>query len=145
MTGHTHEDVDQLFSCFSRLLQIKAAHSLPELFEVFEKCYTTNSTTPNPRAKHVGKLPMYDIKTWLDPVRETMRYHTGPHCFRITRENGKAVLHTKKWSTDKRWVPVRAEEGSEPHLLTGLPTGEANLLEPHYDTSEVHNEQGSTD
>jgi hypothetical protein len=39
LVGHTHEDIDQMFSCFSRSLRRKEAHDLPMLKEVIQESY----------------------------------------------------------------------------------------------------------
>ena len=40
MVGHTHEDVDQLFSRISSGLAKRDAHTLPQLLEAIEKSAT---------------------------------------------------------------------------------------------------------
>ena len=84
MVGHTHEDIDQLFSRFP--LGWNPAMTVPELIEHFEESFT-----PKPTSVTVNKL--FDISAWLTPyfskqIKNTM----GPHLYKIEmNKDGKGM------------------------------------------------------
>ncbi|KAH3748463.1 uncharacterized protein LOC127861194 [Dreissena polymorpha] len=51
--------------------------------------------------------------------------HSRPHVFKIINQNGKAVIYTKKWSTDKTWNVC---EGN--FLLKSCPSGPVSQIAP---------------
>jgi hypothetical protein len=59
MVGHTHEDIDQTFSCFSRHLAKRNARTIPELFAEMESSYT-----PRPSCEQLRCT--FDVKKWMD-------------------------------------------------------------------------------
>lgn len=98
MVGHTHEDIDQCFSCFSRWLDKHRAYTLEDMMEGFEKCYT-------PRPTSILLEDIFDFKSWITPHLNDLTGHQDPHQFRISRdENGKAFIATKSWCTDPEWT-----------------------------------------
>jgi hypothetical protein len=131
MVGHTHEDIDQFFSRLATWLRKHCAVTLPQLFLGLQQCYT-----PDPIVFKIREL--YDIKGWLDPHLNIMSKHSNPHCFRIKKDNtGKALMHVKKWSTDKEWLPCAVQEGKPPYLLLSHPDGQPNLVPPDYDALDL--------
>ena len=123
MVGHTHEDIDQLFSRFSRRLGWNPAMTVPELMEQFEECFT-----PKPTSVTVDKL--FDISAWLTPyfskqIKNTM----GPHLYKIEmNKDGKACIKTKHWSTDETWSTC--EGAHEGVFLQTMPPGAPTLVRP---------------
>ena len=125
MVGHTHEDVDQVFSRFSSWLNRHAAITLDKLINGFSDSYT-----PKPRGYIVEHI--FDITSWLTPYLNTMSMHSKPHQFKITLdESNRAVIHTKKWSTDKEWTPCQSSL-EQPYLLKAMPTDTPPILSPQY-------------
>ena len=58
------------------------------------------SFSPKPQAILLNEV--YNIGDWLSTALDSIEKHSGPHCYKITREeNGKAALQYKSWSTDK--------------------------------------------
>jgi hypothetical protein len=47
MVGHTHDIVDQMFSCWSRALSTQDAPTLTKMFKLFREKYSTNSCSIN--------------------------------------------------------------------------------------------------
>eukprot|EP00105_Crassostrea_gigas_P040560 XP_019924708.1 PREDICTED: uncharacterized protein LOC105332847 [Crassostrea gigas] len=95
MVGHTHEDIDQVFSKFSHWLCKHAAMTLEKLMEGFEKCYT-----PTPAS--IRTSTVFNITEWLIPHLNTIKNHSKPHIFKIAKDdNGRARIFSKEWSTDK--------------------------------------------
>ncbi|XP_052692810.1 uncharacterized protein LOC128171098 [Crassostrea angulata] len=94
MVGHTHEDIDQVFSRFSSLLSRRSALTLTKLITAFERCYT-----PVPTGIRTDRV--YNISEALD--LENISGHSKPHAFKIIKEDAKATIFWKKWSTDRIW------------------------------------------
>ena len=119
MVGHTHEDIDQTFSCLSRYLRKHDAITMPGTFisitsmvtnsikvffhftEMHDCCKAANSSV-----RGVTNLQyIFDIKSWLSPHLAEIHGHTTPHVF-LFRKNadGVAVMFTKNWSHEE-WEP----------------------------------------
>lgn len=120
MVGHTHEDIDQMFSRFSTALGKHNAITIPELKEVFESCYKTASpyceedsevhTGPSsvaPRKKRKVNTEQeasiatrmiilescYDYKRWTRNYCKVIHGISKPHCFNIS-VNAPDVVYT---------------------------------------------------
>ena len=120
MVGHTHEDVDQLFSRFSMYLNRKDAHSMPSLIDAFEQSYS-------PALTGIVIERMFNVSDWLQKHIEKMEYHTMPHQFKITRvENGKAKIMYKIWSSDSVWQDCEGD--AKGILLTSHPKGKTFII-----------------
>ena len=82
MVGHTHEDIDQTFSCVSRYLRKNDDLTVP------------------------GELHSFLFKTWLSPCLEEIHGHTVPHVFLFRRGlSGKSLMFYTNWSHDQ-WEPL---------------------------------------
>uniref|UniRef100_K1QPN2 DUF7869 domain-containing protein n=1 Tax=Magallana gigas TaxID=29159 RepID=K1QPN2_MAGGI len=124
IVGHTHEDVDQVFSKFSHWLIRHAATTLEKLMTGFEKCFS-------PRPTSIRTSDVYNITEWLTPHINAIKNHSRPHVFKITSdESGKARLFWKEWSTDKKW-----NETTE-YILKSDVEGEPDIVVPFFD--EIH-------
>ena len=107
--GHTHEDVDQLFSKIATHLNRVGAETLqgnvmtvqvaifkyknkpPDLINVTKQSYT-----PVPTVVLLEKI--FDVRLWLAPSIHQIHGHSQPHCFRFKLDNDQAVMHYKNWS-----------------------------------------------
>ena len=109
MVGHTHEDVDQLFSRFSVHFNRNDAKCLPSLLDRFEHCYS-----PSPSGIILERL--FNVSDWLEKHIEKIEYHTMPHQFKIFCDpsGGKAKLMYKLWSTDSTWLECEGDAGRNP-------------------------------
>ena len=104
MVGHTHEDIDQMFSCFSRHLSKNDIRTLPELSEEMKKAYTPNPST-------IVLDCMFEVKAWMEgQIEDKVTGHVHAHQFKIELVEGKAVVYYKKWSTCKEWLPQLDKE-----------------------------------
>ena len=113
MVGHTHEDVDQMFSCFSNFLSgyMEPVISVEKLIELVTKVYV-----PSPAAFYLTHL--FDWKSVLDnhSAHKTkpdhmLHGHAGEaHQYRFRRDPSEprraAKLTWKEWGVDKEWCPV---------------------------------------
>ncbi|XP_062594544.1 uncharacterized protein LOC134255959 [Saccostrea cucullata] len=133
MVGHTHEDIDQVFSKFSHWYGRHAAVTVEKLMSGFEKCFT-----PQPTSIKTDKV--FNITEWLTPYMNTIKNHSRPHVFKIQKEeSGKAKIWWKEWSTDKKWN--RTEEP----LLKCQVEGEPEVIQPNYQEIEENLEKLQND
>ena len=125
MVGHTHEDIDQLFSRFSTWLLKHSALTSSKLVAGFEKCFT-----PTPQGILLDK--MFDVSQWISPHLESISMHSKPHVFKITRNSeGRAIILTKKWSTENIWK--ECEGSAMGNLLKSQPDDCPRLVKPDYE------------
>lgn len=112
MVGHTHEDIDQMFSCVSRRLLKTSAMTLKDLGETIKEAYS-----PSPEIHILNYLP--DVKSWIKPHVEDLSGHSEPHQFKLEKDgrNGAVKVHCRKWSTSKHWSPVTIKDGNDPIVL----------------------------
>ena len=133
VVGHTHDDIDQMFSRFSTSLKFSEASvvtSVPELMKVIE---LSLSLTP-----HVVFLTeMYDWKTALDKfsthVLEShpVHGHYRPLQYLVSpTESGGSVLKWKMSAEQDKWFPRLSTTGPI-HLLKEKVTFENLNLFPH--------------
>ena len=120
MVGHMHEDIDQMFSCFSRHLNKRDARTLPELVTEMAKAYT-----PEPANTIIDY--MFDVKKWMDGhIEQQMSGHINQHQFKFILCNGKSQVFYKKWSTSQKWLP----EDKGMTLVHSLPAGMPVIIPP---------------
>ena len=119
MVGHTHEDVYQFFSRFSKRLTWNPAKTVPSLMDELERCYN-----PKPTAFSLDRI--YKIKEWLSPCISIISFHAGPHQFKIElNKDDKAVVVYKKWSTDSVWESC--DGLNDGILINNLPEGKPEV------------------
>ena len=125
MVGHTHEDVDQMFSRYSTYLGRSNSFTMDSLMDAFE-----NSYTPTPTAVLLDNLP--DFVTWLKPyMANIVKLQSYPHVFKfIKNRQGKSELFVKKWSSDIDWLACSGAGNG--HLLEKMPVGTPPLVKPNY-------------
>ena len=88
--GHTHEDIDSMFSTIADQLRRTDAETLPELLYLL----------PNPQQLH----GMFDIRTWLTPhLAETIKGHTKPHQFKFVKNEKESVCVYYRGSSRGAW------------------------------------------
>ena len=128
MVGHTHEDIDQMFSCFSRHLSKRDARTLPELTAEMAKAYT-------PEPSNILLDCMFDVKKWMDGhIEQQVSGHINQHQFKFISCNGEAVTFYKKWSTSPKWLPCSLpDKTSGLTLVHSLPTGVPEIITPNCD------------
>jgi hypothetical protein len=111
MVGHTHDDVDQMFSRFSVRLKSyqKKIVSIQHFFLVLAHAYN-----PMPRCEFMYRC--MDWKSLLDKFSShqdgaTLHGHTRPHQFHfLPTEDGTDVkMIWKRWARDIQWFPAIAD------------------------------------
>ncbi|PIK43600.1 hypothetical protein BSL78_19541 [Apostichopus japonicus] len=128
--GHTHEDVDQMFSCVARHLNHTNVYTLEDL-----EIETAKSFTPHIDVRAVTAIP--NVKSVLDKhLYGHFANHSKPHWFRFRKVQQRCYMHYKKWESSQ-WKPEECEE--LPHGLLCLKTYH-NLwsgLEPNLDKLDL--------
>ena len=106
--GHTHEDIDQMFSRFASALRRNDVMSWQHMAEIFKGAFHFDGQQPAVEFLH----NVYDYKAWMTPFVPPMKYHTDPMCFKFTlNETGDSVRvfarRTMAGSKHKRarWQP----------------------------------------
>lgn len=119
MVGHTHEDIDQMFSCISRRLSKNNARTLVELIREIGLSYT-------PVIEVDILTYMYDVRRWLEEcIVPNLSGHIHQHQFKLVKgPDGKALLFYKKWSTSPAWQPAQGL-----HIVNGRPKGVPELID----------------
>ncbi|XP_071851801.1 uncharacterized protein [Apostichopus japonicus] len=109
--GHTHEDVDQMFSCVARHLNHTNVYTLEDL-----EIETAKSFTPHIDVRAVTAIP--NVKSVLDKhLYGHFANHSKPHWFRFRKVQQRCYMHYKKWESSQ-WKPEECEE--LPHGLLCL-------------------------
>ncbi|XP_041478017.1 uncharacterized protein LOC121425955 [Lytechinus variegatus] len=130
MKGHTHEDVDQLFS---RVSVHTSKQNIPTLSSLMTNI-TQGYNKPNTTSERLTSI--FNIRDWLQPNMHKVSHHSHPHQFRITKdENGKAVLHTKKWSNTSEWQCTTGEN----YIIKTHPEGVPHIVEPFTAELDLNN------
>ena len=119
MVGHTHENIDQMFSCVARRLAKNAAHTLEALKEQIKVSYT-----PPVLVEELSSL--FEIKAWMENSINNISGHVHQHVFKIQNNNDNSKLFYKKWSTSPAWLP----DGGISLILT-IPRGVPKLVKPN--------------
>ena len=99
IVGHTHENIDQMFSRFSIALRTVDCLTLEELMHCAR---TSMKLQPNV----VEVKSTIDWKAWLEPVSNNWSDVFFNHAFRLVmNEAGKAVIHSRQYAenADKSW------------------------------------------
>lgn len=98
--GHTHEDIDQVFSKVSDTIRHSGCESIPgihvyfmylfeisEIIDLLEKL--NQSLKPNPISQLVQVV--WDFKAWLKSTQGDMENHSKYHIFRFTKGSSSKV------------------------------------------------------
>ena len=106
--GHTHNDVDQLFSIIANRLKYKDIYTLPDLVR---EC---KEVLPSATFLHLSEVASFS--TLLEGhLFKGINGHTKPRCFLIKRDQDGVVRHkyrmqvqTEKKKNEDCWMPVNA-------------------------------------
>lgn len=145
--GHTHEDVDQLFSCISRQLKHRNALTIQGkcIDSAVSICYVMQFVTDlghaiktsfSPQPIVVNLDSVTDVKAWMLEQTPLLHDHLKAHQFKFQRsELGECVMFYKEWSTDTFWLP----QGGLAFLPSGntIPAKQPLVLQPYYDPDNL--------
>ena len=123
--GHTHEDIDQMFSCLARALRKTKCLDREAILQCFKNAYHSKEGN---KGEGFHLTTAANISAWLEnwlndfDQRDRTRNHEARfgvanfHQFRITRQGDEAVLQVKQWcASDENWQGL--DEGSEFHKV----------------------------
>ena len=101
MVGHTHEDIDQVFSVISRELKSRYVLTMPDMIKRIGQKIGGGRT----ESSEVHLLErMVDWKRFIEPYivrgNEGLERHTNPHYFRFQMFNGQPTMQWKYYSVD---------------------------------------------
>ena len=126
LVGHTHEDIDQMFSRFAEALRRADVTSWQQMASLFRNSFTFDLEPPT---VHFMK-DVYDYKAWMAPHMPKMKHHTDPMCFKMELDatsNHVRVFARHTMSGSKReathWQPAQG------YQLVSVAVAEAMLLE----------------
>jgi len=104
--GHTHEDIDQLFSRVATYLRKHDARSRAEFLQAFEDSFNPRKY-PTETAKYTDNIEQaanfsdyFDITNMLSSMEAQEGKRSGIsqfHQFKILKEDGKIVLYVREW------------------------------------------------
>eukprot|EP01103_Thecamoeba_quadrilineata_P019099 TRINITY_DN75_c0_g1_i3.p1 TRINITY_DN75_c0_g1~~TRINITY_DN75_c0_g1_i3.p1 ORF type:complete len:751 (-),score=109.78 TRINITY_DN75_c0_g1_i3:31-2283(-) len=98
IAGHTHEDVDQLFSTFAVPMKETSVSSLPQFIEYLDKWYPRANSRPTA----IFLTCLYDFKTWLEPHLARLEGHSKPHSFLFKKDvDGDVKLWYRDYCSSK--------------------------------------------
>ena len=128
MVGHTHEDIDGMFGCFSKKLKRQNATTLEELKMVL----SDRETYRNPVSTFTIDDELVDVKSLLEQHLEPIKNHTQPHVYRFRKEtDGKVSVKYKSWSSTEKYSP----EGDTLRILrrSNLKAPDTSLILPSFE------------
>ena len=91
LVGHTHENIDQLFSRFSVRLRKEDALTVKVLMKIAKECFS-----PAPTCEEI--FGQRDWKKYIKPFRGTINDISYNHAFRIKEVDSKVVMHNKQYA-----------------------------------------------
>lgn len=116
VVGHTHEDIDQRFSVFSKGLVKKKYRDLIELQEQIKSCYKNNI----PETTVINRV--IDFSSYYENFSINISGHSKPHVFKFTLENDEVVMIPKKYHSSTHDDPAV-------HILRGNVVGYPTIIE----------------
>lgn len=94
MVGHTHEDVDQMFSRISIQLGNKAIKTLDQLHEELKRAYH-----PVPSTVHIDNMWDYRALALQSPIQ--LAGHKNPHSFTFRLVEDSVKMGYKEWPMER--------------------------------------------
>jgi hypothetical protein len=128
--GHTHENVDRMFSLISKRLVHDSPKTITEFINTIHSAIANNGDL-NVRSMDA----IFDGKAFLEPYLEDLHGHTEPHHFVFYRDDqGGVVMKCKKYKFTKYSNPVRIFRTDPPTTLTfrSAPLKLVNWQEKHH-------------
>ena len=93
--GHTHEDIDAVFSKLATKLRKAVVKTITKLMEILKSAVTKFGQTPEVRV--VKEVP--NVREWMLPVKPTLKQITKFRSFRIFRRPGSHSVYIKAKQT----------------------------------------------
>ena len=121
MVGHTHEDIDQFFSCIARYLKKHKVMTVSGLLKAIEKAYKTLPL----RVERLNE--MLNVRDWIDEKVPQMHGHLKAYQFKFEMVGEEVRFSTKKRSSSNDWTLID-EEGHA--VFQTDPEGAPEQIEP---------------
>lgn len=116
LVGHTHEDIDQLFSRVAEHLRRHEVATGPDFRQALATAVSTGL-----HVEDLAEIP--DVKKWQAPQLARLYHFKAQQQFHFTLDPaGRAVVRAKRRSTDTTWLPEAGER-----LQTTPPQGAPTL------------------
>jgi len=123
--GHTHTDIDLLFSPIPDALDSMDVGSYQDFINTFLP-FTYRSHRNKP---HIAPLPpIYSWSDWLDGFVRPLEGFSKFRSFRFELEDGEPVVGVRKNSLDPKWIGFDNEHGFQ--ILLAAPRGGPRELDP---------------
>lgn len=134
--GHTHIDVDQMFSRLSVAISRRGAKTYQDLLRHIRMCHNQNQGEVNQKGAkpQFARLDnMFAIREWLQPYSEGMHRLRNFHQFSFTRDdNGNSIIDLKPWCADSSWDRIE-NPFLGPIFQTEIPQGVPDLVKPKFE------------
>ncbi len=100
--GHTHVDIDQMFSILSKKLRKSNIECLSKLIQISQSAFNKEETKPEIRLL----FQCWDIKKWINEKLQPFKGIKSFSSFSIRKseDNNYPVVFYKKFSTDSDWI-----------------------------------------
>ena len=128
MVGHTHEDIDQFFSCIARILN---KFKVLMLWQLLQKIKQVNRKDPV-EAEILDHL--YNIWDWIDGFIPDLHGHLKLYQSKFEVEGEGVQFSYKKRSTGTEWLPV---DQSKFPIFEDLPTGQLRTATSSFEEIKV--------
>ena len=128
MVGHTHEDIDQYFSCIARLLNKFKVLTMSQLLD---KVKQVNRKDPV-NAELLECI--FNIKEWMNDFIPDLHGHLKSYQFKFEAANDGVQFLYKKRSTSEEWILVDQDKFP---ILEELPPSSPELVKSSFDEMKV--------
>jgi hypothetical protein len=119
--GHTHIDIDQMFSTLSIYMNTHSVYSLDDLVECLDKAYKKDITKPS--GGFITEV--YNFMGFFAPFVRDIAGISKPHVFLIRKQaDGSIGMKVKKWhSSAEGWLGDVNNEMGWMNIMIDYPTG----------------------
>lgn len=128
MVGHTHEDIDQFFSCIARILN---KFKVLTLLQLLQKIKQVNRKDPV-EAETLDHL--YNVRDWIDGFIPDLHGHLKSYQFKFEVGEEGVRFSYKKRSTSTEWISV---DQSKFPIFEDLPTGQPRMVASSFEEMKV--------
>lgn len=115
--GHTHEDIDQLFSRIAQLLRKSIVKTVPELMELLKKAFTKEGKPPVVRKV----VDVANLREWCADDKPDIEGITKARSFKLYKKSDEKVYIQSKATLSEPDANYLPEAGSL--FLDALPKG----------------------
>lgn len=115
IVGHTHSNLDQFFSVYSK--KIRKSEFIASPLAMQELYNSAHNLTKHPEfepRRHALEFLRFthDWVTFFGPIlNKKLKWYKIPHCFRLTRVAGRAICQTQVFSPEddnnQMWTPLQ--------------------------------------